>query len=161
MVTTERIYSITFKAVSVGTAVQDLFSLRAGTSAGVLIRRISLSASNVTTPLELPIRLKRLPVTVTPGSAGSAPTIQKVSSVNPWTSFIAGARCNDTTQATTSGTAQELANWNWNYLQDFLEVPPSLEERWECAASEALVVDLSAVLTASVTMTGTIVWVDS
>ena len=47
---------------------------------------------------------------------------------------------NDTTQATTSGTAATLANWSWQVLQDFLGSPTE-GERWECDVSEALVLD--------------------
>jgi hypothetical protein len=102
------------------------------------------------------VRLKRLPAAVTIGSGGSAPTIQKVSSLLAYTSLSANARANDTSQAT-GGTAQILANWQWNVLQDFMEVPPTEEERWECTLSEALVVDLAAA-PASTVMSGFIIW---
>lgn len=156
MASNARLYSIVFENVTV-TAVQDLFALKAGTTNGVLIRRISLSAGGVTSAAEIRLRLKRMPATVTIGSAGTAPTIQKVNSRLNQASLNANARANDTTQATTSGTAQVLANWQWNVLQDFLEVPPTPEERWECDSSEALVFDIAAT-PASTVLSGTIVW---
>lgn len=152
----ERLYTISFENVTVALA-QDLFTIKAGATNGTIIRRISLSAGAVTSPAEMRVRIKRMPVTATVGSAGTAPTIQKVSSALPFTSLSANARANDTTQATTSGTAQILATWQWNVLQDFLEVSPSQEERWECLLSEALVVDLAAA-PASTVMSGFIVW---
>jgi hypothetical protein len=138
----ERLYTIVFENVTVA-AVQDLLTVKAGATNGLELRRLSLSASGVTSAAEIRIRLKRLPATVTLGSGGSTPTIQKVSSrlnISP----LSTAHANDTTQATTSGTAATLANWSWQVLQDFLEVPPTEGERWECDVSEALVLDVIA-----------------
>jgi hypothetical protein len=137
-----RLYTFGFRAVTVA-AVQDLLYVKAGSANGLALRRLSLSASSITAAAEIVLRLKRLPATVTVGSGGSAPTIQKVSSRNA-IAALSTVRANDTAQATTSGTAQELGNWNWDVLQDFLEVPPTEEERWECDINEALIFDVSA-----------------
>lgn len=142
MAALERTFSIVFENVTCA-AVQDLFYVKASSTNGLALRRLSLSASGVTAPAEIRVRLKRLPATVTVGSAGTAPTIQKVQSMLP-VSALSAARANDTTQATTSGTAVVLANWNWNVLQDFLEIPATEEERWEATISEALVFDIIA-----------------
>lgn len=152
----ERIYSISFENVTVA-AVQDLFAFKASATNGVALRRISLSAGGVTAPAEIRLRLKRMPVTFTIGSGGTAPTIQKVNSLLPFAALSTNARANDTAQGTTSGTAQVLANWQWNVLQDFLEVPPTEPERWECTASEGLIVDIAAT-PASTVMSGTFVF---
>lgn len=138
----ERLYSVVFENVTVS-AVQDLLYVKASATNGLELRRLSLSASGVTAAAEIRVRLKRLPTTVTVGSGGSAPTIQKVSSRNA-IAALSAARANDTSQATTSGTSVTLANWNWNVLQDFLEVPPTEGERWECDVSEALIFDVIA-----------------
>jgi hypothetical protein len=153
----ERLYTISFESVSVS-AVQDLFALKCSSSNGAEIRRISLSAGGVTSPAEIRLRLKRLPSTVTIGSGGSTPTVQKVSSRNGQSSLMSNARTNDTTQASTSGTAQTLAVWQWNVLQEFLEVPPTEGERWECDSSEALIFDLVAAPGSATTLSGYIVW---
>lgn len=150
-----RIYSIVFENIT-ATAVQDLFYAKASSTNGLAIRRLSLSASGITSPAEIRIRLKRLPATVTVGSAGTAPTIQKVSS-SLAAAALSAVRANDTTQATTSGTAVTLANWNWNVLQDFIEVPPTEDERWACVASEALVFDIIAT-PASTVLSGVMVF---
>ena len=153
----ERIYTILFENVTVA-AVQDLFCIKASATNGLMVHRISLSAGGVTAPAEMRVRLKRMPATVTVGTGGTAPTIQKISSVLQFAALSANARANDvTTQATTSGTAQIIATWQWNVLQDFLEVPPTEEGRWESAVSEAFVVDLAAA-PASTVMSGFIVW---
>lgn len=152
----ERLYSIVFENVTVA-AVQDLFALKASATNGLEIRRISVSAGAVTSAAEIRLRLKRLPATVTIGSGGSAPTVQKVSSRLNLSALSTNARVNDTTQATTSGTAQILAVWQWNVLQDFLEVPPTEAERWECDVSEGLIFDVAAT-PASTVLSGTIVY---
>jgi len=138
----ELVFSAVFENVTVA-LIQDLFYVKASATNGINIRRLSLSASGVVSAAEICVRLKRLPVTVTVGSAGSAPTIQRVVSRMPYAALSA-VRANDTTQATTNGTAVMLANWNWNVLMDFLEVPATVEERWNCEASEALVLEVVA-----------------
>jgi hypothetical protein len=150
-----RVYSIVFENVTVA-AVQDLFYVKASATNGLALRRFSLSASGITAAAEIRLRLKRLPATVTTGSGGSAPTIQKVQSALAF-SPLSAARANDTAQATTSGTSVTLANWNWNVLQEFLEVPPSQEERWEATLSEALVFDIIAT-PASTVLSGVMVF---
>ena len=152
----ERMYTIGFDNVTV-TAAQDLLTVRASATNGLTLRRLSLSASAISAAAEIRVRLKRMPATVTLGSGGSAPTIQKVSSRNG-IAALSSPRANDTTQATTSGTAVQLATWNWNVLQDFLEVPPTEYERWEADVSEALIVDLLAAPGASTVLSGFLVF---
>lgn len=152
----ERVFSISFDNITVA-AVQDLFAVKASATNGLAVRRISLSAGGVTAPAEMRIRLKRMPVTYTAGSGGTAPTIQKVNSLLPFSSLSTSARANDTTQSTTSGTAQILINWQWNVLQDFLEVPPTDDGRWESTINEGLVIDIAAT-PASTLMSGTFVF---
>lgn len=136
----ERIFSIVFENITVA-AAQDLFYVKASSTNGIAVRRLSLSASGVTAAAEIRVRLKRLfGATVTAGTAGTAPTLVKAQSRMVYAALSA-ARANDTTQATGTSTAA-LANWNWNVLMDFLEVPATAEERWEAEASEALVLEV-------------------
>jgi len=152
-----RIYQTFFENITVA-AVQDLFYVKAGASNGIALRGLSLSAGNVTVPAEIRLRLKRLPATVTVGSGGTAPTIAKTDSLNG-TSAASAVRANDTTQATTSGTAVTLLVWQWNVLQDFLYVPTADEERERTAVSEALVFDVVAT-PASTVLSGWIKWAE-
>lgn len=152
----ERLFTIAFENVTIS-AVQDLLIVKASATNGVEVRRISLSAGGVTAAAEMRVRMKRLPATVTIGSGGTAPTVQKVSSRMDQVALSTNARVNDTTQATTSGTAAILANWQWNVLQEFLEIPPTEGERWECDVSEALCLDLAAA-PASTVVSGYIVY---
>src|SRR4030095_13120973 len=117
----ERVFVIVFEAITVA-AAQDLFYVKASATNGLNARRFSLSASGVTAAAEIQIRLKRLGgATVTAGSGGSAPTIQRVQSRMPYAALSA-PRVNDTTLATGT-TSVTLANWNWNVLMDYLDVP--------------------------------------
>lgn len=151
----ERIYSVVFKAVTVA-AAQDLFMIKASATNGLALRRASISASGVTSAAEITLLLKRLPATVTNGSGGSAPTIRRVSDRNAATA-LSSARANDTSGATSGGTIEELAAWNWNVLQEFLEVPPTDGERWECDQSEALALCVTG-SPASTVLSGTFVF---
>lgn len=151
----ERLYTCLFENVTV-TAVQDLLYYKASATNGAEIRRISLTASGISAAAEVRVRLKRLPATVTVGSGGSAPTINKVSSRNG-IAALGAVRANDTSQSTTSGTAAILTSWNWQVLQEFLEIPPTEGERWECDVSEALVIEIDAT-PASTVLSGWWTW---
>src|SRR4051794_39213213 len=110
----DRLYTAAIDAVTIA-AVQDIFMLKAGAANGTVIHQIRVSAGGVTSPAELRLRLKRLPATVTNGSGGTTPTINFVDTGDS-KAATATLRANDTTQATTSGTAQILAGEQWNVL---------------------------------------------
>jgi hypothetical protein len=153
----DRIYVASFDNVTV-TAIQDVFALKAGTANGIVLHHIMLSAGAVTAAAEVRLRLKRLPATVTIGSGGSAPTIQFADSGDTKASTLANLRANDTTQATTSGTAQILLPWQWNVL-NFFEHLPVPEDREHFAAAEACVLDIPAA-PASTVISGFIKWAE-
>ena len=69
-----RIYKSNFNAVSVGTAVQDLWLLKSGASNGIQLHRCDMSAASITTATQINVRLKRGTATVTVGSGGTTPT---------------------------------------------------------------------------------------
>jgi hypothetical protein len=71
-----RAYSIQFNNVSVA-AVQDLIALYCGANMACELHGVVIGQITGTTVQNLRISVKRLPATVTPGSAGSAPTPQK------------------------------------------------------------------------------------
>jgi hypothetical protein len=153
-----RIYAGGFDNVSIGTAVQDIFSVKSGASNGIKLHHIHLEAASVTTAAQIRMRLKRGTATVTQGSGGSAPTPGAVD-VND--SLAAGSvlHCNDTTQATTSGNFTGLVIYfQWNVLLPFDYMPgPEDEDRDRCTVSQALILDLPAVITAT-TVSGFIKW---
>src|ERR1700691_4363809 len=97
-----RIYSAGFDTVSVGTAVQDIFSLLASATKGVQLHHIHLEAAGVTTAAQIRLRLKRGTATVSQGSGGTVPTPGMIDAGDTLAS-TATLHVNDTTQATTSG----------------------------------------------------------
>jgi hypothetical protein len=152
-----RVYATYFDNVTVA-AVQDVFSLRAaGAANGCELHHIMLSAGGVTAAAEIRLRLKRLPATVTAGSVGTAPTISAVDSGDT-KAATAVVRANDTTQATTSGTAAILLAWQWNVLGMF-EHLPAPEDRENIQPGEALVLDIPAT-PASTVVSGFIKWLE-
>lgn len=150
-----RLYRDSFENVTV-TAAQDLFYLKAPAAAGLALRTISLSAGGVTASAEIRLRLKVLPATVTAGSGGTAATVQKTDRKNTVNSVVT-ARHNDTTQATTSGTAVTLAPWQWNVLGEFAYTPATPEERECIDVNEALVLEILGT-PASTVISGWIQW---
>lgn len=147
-----RIYYVNFENVAVS-AAQDLFEVTPADDKPVrlLWARVSNVVSEVSEQLR--IRVKRLPATVTSGSGGSTPTIQKAVSADASAGFAAEA--NNTTPATTSGTAQVLWAEGFNVLTgwDWLPTP-------ECVPvfvqGEALIIDLPTAPGSSTNMSGTI-----
>lgn len=145
-----RIYAGGFDNVAIGTAVQDIFSLKAGAAKGIKIHHIHLEAASITTAAQMRMRLKRGTATVTQGSGGSAPT---PGAVDPGDTLAASAvlHCNDTTQATTSGNfTGYVLYFQWNVLLPFDYMPgPEDEDRDRADVAQALILDLPAVITAT------------
>jgi len=150
----QRVYSAQFENATIS-AVQDVFLLKAGSANGIELHQIDLSAGGVTSPAEIRLRIKRLPATVTNGSGGSSLTANATDSGDTKIS-TATARSNDTTQATTSGTAVVLQAHQWNVLMPW-QYLPSPEDREVVQAGEALVLDIPGVPTSTV-VSGTIKW---
>jgi hypothetical protein len=150
----QRVYKAAFENVTVS-AIQDLFYLKAGAANGIELHQIDLSAGNVTAPAEIRLRLKRLPATVTVGSGGSSLTANSADSGDT-KAATATARSNDTTQATTSGSAATLGAFQWNVLMPF-QYLPAPEDRDVIQAGEALVLDIPGT-PASTIVSGTFAW---
>lgn len=151
-----RVYAANFENVTIA-AVQDVFSLRAAGAQGAELHHIMLSAGAVTAAAEIRLRLRRLPATVTAGSVGTAPTISAIDSGDTKTATCV-VRANDTTQATTSGTALTLLAWQWNVLGMF-EHLPAPEDRENIQPGEALVLDIPGA-PASTVVSGFIKWLE-
>jgi hypothetical protein len=100
-----RIYTIGFENVAVS-AAQDLVSVKGSTGKICRLLRAWLGATDTTiqTAQGLRIRFRYMAATITLGSGGTgSPTIQPVDPGDAAASFT--AHTNDTSQATTSGTA--------------------------------------------------------
>lgn len=154
-----RIYQAGFDNVSLGTAVQDIFSIKASATKGIQLRHIHLEAAAITTAAQLRMRLKRLTATVTQGSGGSVPTI---AITDPGDTLAAAAvlHCNDTSQATTSGTTTVLGYFQWDVLLPWDYMPGPEDEDRECAdVAQALVLDFPTTIVAT-TVSGFIKWAE-
>lgn len=153
-----RIYQASFDTVAVGTAVQDIFSVLAGSTKGIQLHHIHLEAASVTTAAEIRLRLKRGTATVTQGSGGTNVTPMIVDAGDTLAS-TAVAHVNDTTQATTSGNfTGYVIYFQWNVLLPFDYMPgPEDEDRETGLVSQALILDLPATIV-STTMSGFIKW---
>jgi len=105
-----RPYVVTFENISV-TAVQDLFQILGATGKTLRILSVSIGATDTTLPNSqmLNLRARYLPATVTNGSGGSTATPAALDPGDAAASFT--AKINNTTQASTSGTAIVLGEW--------------------------------------------------
>jgi hypothetical protein len=147
-----RIYTVAFENVAVS-AVQDFFEVTPADDKPVRLLWARITNVVTETSEQLRIRIKRLPATVTSGSGGSSPTIQKATSSDASAGFAAEA--NNTTQATTSSTAQVLWAEGFNVLSgwDYLPTPETV---FTFVQGEALIIDLPTAPGASINMSGTI-----
>lgn len=153
MAASGRLYSVGFTAVSIS-AVQDLIAIYAGTSKIVAIQSIEFSQVTQTTIGSLRWRLRYLPATVTAGSGGS---VGVISPLNPGdAAATCTARTNDTTQASTSGTAINLWSDQWNLINGALWVPPNVNRPPVSALSGALVVSLDLAPGTVINASGTV-----
>jgi hypothetical protein len=140
-------------AVSVS-AVQDLFGIYAGASKAFEIQQCVLGQIGQTTVTNLRLNWKYLPATVTSGSGGSAATVSPL--IPSDIAATITARANDTTQATTSGTAVVHPD-DWNPINGYLHLPPE-RTRFVCPPSGAYILSLDNAPGAAITVSGTI-WV--
>jgi len=116
-----RIYTVGFANVTIS-AVQDLITVIPGSSKIVAIQSVNFGQITGTTVANLRMRLRYLPSTYTTGSGGGAGTVKPF--VPGDAAATATSRINDTTQATTSGTAVDLWDDVINTINGWLWVPP-------------------------------------
>jgi hypothetical protein len=157
-----RAYSLTFENVSVA-AAQDLFYIKAAADKICIIEAVYLSnvagtadAGDAQEEL-LRLVINRLPATVTVGSGGSA---SATGTLNPLAANDTSAgftgRTNDTTPATTSGTARTIYADGWNVRIPYVWLPPP-EHRPIVANAEAIVFKLLSTPADAIASSGTII----
>src|SRR5262245_41828571 len=125
-----RAYALAFENVTVS-AAQDLFYVKPAADKICIVEAIYLSnvggAADAGDAQEEILRLvlNRLPATVTVGSGGSASGTGTLNplAVNDTAAGFTG-RTNDTTPATTSGTARTLYADGWNVRIPYVWLPP-------------------------------------
>lgn len=148
----KRSYSVAFANITVA-AVQDLIAVYCGASMAVELHGVNIGQITGTTVQNLRISVKRLPATVTSGSAGAAGTVQKMGRNDA--AATATARINDTTQATTNGTAAVLHADVFNTINgyQFFWAPADAPT---FGLSEACVLSLDTAPSSSMVMSGTL-----
>lgn len=149
-----RVYTAAFEGVSV-TAVQDFFELTCASTCVAAIHEINITQDAVEVSEQLPVRILRVPATVTSGSGGTSPSIRR-NSINDSTA-LSTIEANNTTVATTSGTLEVLRRigdnvlngWRWLFTPEMrIWLPPS----------GVVVVRLVTAPAASTAMSGDITW---
>jgi hypothetical protein len=154
-----RAYAVEFHNVTLTTAGgdQDLFYIKPAADKICVLEAIYLSNVGVAADAgdaqeELHrIEIMRLPATVTVGSGGAAMTPNPLSTNDTAAGFT--ARINDTTVATTSGTALWLHSDGWNVRIPYAWMPPP-EHRIIVANAQAVVVRLASTLTDDIVCNG-------
>lgn len=134
-----RIYTMSFTNITLS-AAQDLLCVYAGSSKIFALLSVNIGQITATSVANQRIRIRYLPTTVTTGSGGSAGTLKPFVS-GDGAATVTG-RINDTTQATTSGTAVDLWNDQWSVINGFLWVPPIPSRPPICGISGAITVSL-------------------
>lgn len=148
-----RRYVMGFSNVSVS-AAQDLLALYAGASGAIEIEGAWLQQVTQTGNGNLRLRWRRLPATVTAGSAGSAGTIKPLRTGDA-AATVTG-RINDTTPATTSGTAVDMPD-GWNLINGYFYQPPA-DDRIACNPSEAIVLSLDQAPGGAIVCNGAVIF---
>jgi hypothetical protein len=133
------IYTIQCNNVSVS-AVQDVLAAYAAATTKIICHGIDIGATGQVTATNYRMRLIRLPTTVTAGSGGSAVTPQVTDPMDAAATFT--ARSNDTTQATTSGTAINDYPFVFNPLIPWGPIFFPEKTRFKAALSCALILSL-------------------
>lgn len=111
-----RIYTVSYNGtITAAGGNTDLLSIQPADDKPIKLRGFRLSQISEVGDVQeegLRVTVKRLPATFTVGSGGSAVTPAPMDSAN----VAAGCttRCNDTTVATTSGTAVVIEEIGWN-----------------------------------------------
>lgn len=143
-----RIYTVTKAATNVS-GVQDLLNLTATAGMAFKVHEIVISQTGQTTVGNLNFSLKRLPSAVTTGSGGTAVTPQKMN--NGDVAATVTARANDTTQATTTGTASVLRAEAWNPINGY-QYMPYPDDQPVIAPSQAFIVSLDTIPAATISL---------
>lgn len=154
-----RAYACEFHNVSVA-AQQDLFYIKPAADKICVIEAVYLANVGGTADAGdaqeelLRFEIIRLPATVTVGSGGSSMTPNPLAVNDSAASFT--ARTNDTTMATTSGTALNLHSDGLNVRVPYVWMPPP-EHRILIANAAAIVARLVSTPADAVTMNGTMI----
>lgn len=151
-----RLYVVPFVAVAV-TAQQDLLYLKPAADKPIILEAVYLNAVGGSADAGdgqeelLDVEIIRLPATVTVGSGGTSVTPTPVMPSDTAAGFT--ARANDTTKATTSGTALVEHPDMMNNRAGWPYAGPAEHREW-CFNAQALVVRLNTTVADSILLGG-------
>jgi hypothetical protein len=145
-----RTYDIIFRNVSVS-AVQDLCAAYCGASMAIELVSVTIGQITQTAVEILQISIEYLPATVSAGSGGGAYTPTRDTPTDAAATFT--ARINDTTPATTNGTALYKHADTFNLVNGYQWIWPE-RARPTAKLSEALVFSLDSAPAGARTMSG-------
>ena len=145
-----RIYTVETTNVSVA-AAQDLCQVIGAAGKIVRVRRVFVGATNTTlvTAQALSLNATFLPATVTNGSGGSSPTFKPLDPGDAAASVT--AKANNTTPATTNGTAVVLQAWGVHIFAG-LDFTFPADARPVIGPSESFVFGLLSTVTGTVNL---------
>lgn len=147
-----RPYSINFSDVAV-VATQDLINITATANMAFRLLRVEGGQRSLATSWEAkPIRIRRVPATVTAGSGGSVVTPRPLN--NGDSAATITARSNDTTAMTSSGTIVDLLDDMFVFFNGFLYVPTPREDTI-IAPNQGLAINLPTAPSGSTNMSFT------
>lgn len=143
-----RRYSVSSENISLS-AAQDLLQIKGAAGKILRIRSITLGATDTSEPTaqQLQLRCRFLPATVTDGSGGSSATPRKFDAGDAAASFT--CLTNNTTPATTNGTAAILGEWGVHVANGIIWIFPDAETPI-VGPSEAFVFELLSTVTGTV-----------
>ena len=126
------------------TAVQDILAAYCGGSRKLQLLGVEIAANGQTTVGNYPLRIRYLPTAVTAGSGGAAVTPRNINSVGASPTFTAAR--NNTTQATTGGTASDWVATQFNPINGYYWTPPCLPgEEPKADTSGAIIISLDGI----------------
>jgi hypothetical protein len=148
-----RRYAVSFEEVACS-AAQDLLQINGAAGKMLRILSVSVAMADTSPPTnqQFGLRARFLPATVTNGSGGSSPTPQPYDPGDSAASFT--AKANNTSKATTNGTASVLLEDGCNAFSGYLYMFPSPPV---VGPSEAFVWELLSTPTGTPHLSGTAV----
>lgn len=147
-----RVYTVSMDAVAV-TAAQDFFTMLCSSTVPIEIHSVNLDQKTLTQWEARDITFRRLPATVTV-TAGTSITPRPM--VPNDTASVVTATINNTTVATSSGTAVTLLASDFNVLNGFYWSPAGSDDRMIIGPSQAFVVRLGTAPSGSMTVSGSV-----
>lgn len=150
-----RVYTVSFDNVAVS-AVQDLFSFKGSSGKTCKLKRVivGMTDTSLQTAQGLRIRCRYFPATMTQGSGGATPTPQPVDPGDAAAGFT--AHTNDTSQATSSGSA---VNIPCTGVHNYAGLDLSFPDPQVFGLNEGVTVELQSTVSGTCHFSGT-AWVE-